>query len=176
MCRVRCDERRENWRQLADAAVGGLLTTAFAMGLTFSAQAGQFSKSIDELHLNIDAGFSLPELLLRCGGLQLALMDLKVAIGDNTASNRRERAFRLVPIADLIGFGEFDRLHSISREKAGSLTRGFAAQYEFRVRSLRALTGDNAALPEIVVDDIDACGNLIELSRHIFELAENYPR
>lgn len=172
LCQLRGDERREHWHQPLDAVVRSLLTIALGMGLTLSAQAGQFSKSIDELHLDIDAGFSLHGLLLRCAGLHQALAELGMSLSDHTL-HRSGAAVDLLAPTDPAGVGKFEWINSFTEKEADSIMRSAAGQYKFRILGLRALTGDEDAVPEIVTDDIAACETLVESSRRLFEVIED---
>lgn len=160
-------------REMVRTILHILLVAAFALGFTSGSQARQFSGSIDDLNLDIDAGLSLPALLVRCAGLYQALLEIEAA--ENIASDRLKDVLQLATSIDRIRSGIFVETLQMDDREAKAVASDIARQYEFRVRSLRALTGDKDAMPDIVTADIHACSYLTESFQHIVNMAEDYP-
>lgn len=95
-----------------------------------------------------------------------------MSLSDHTL-HRSGAAVDLLAPTDPAGVGKFEWINSFTEKEADSIMRSAAGQYKFRILGLRALTGDEDAVPEIVTDDIAACETLVESSRRLFEVIKD---
>ncbi|WP_416898639.1 MAG: hypothetical protein ACMVY4_02595 [Minwuia sp.] len=145
--------------------IAAILT--FCLALT--ARAETLSRSLDAAQLDLAGTISPTDQFVRCAGLLRALVGLRESSGDQ--ADRLDDVRNLISAAHFVSSGIFNDPKGLSEAEADLAADALAEEYEFRILSLRAMTGDQEATPEVVRDDEWACRSRVAASRRIVERA-----